>query len=140
MIKETKILDWYEMIQVIKADYINKNKEFMSTKFQQDYPRTYRTIFYKKYQSEGKEKGIKKMVKELECMGTSRHLNKDCPPSSEKAKDYNDYITMKGYVDKDVSYKQIVDKMYNTREKSMTRQNACKIYHKLEKEFEPKLP
>lgn len=119
-----KELDWDNMIKLFKDEYVDKNNNFMSTKLQIDSPKIYNAIFYRT------TKGIKKVIEELGCVGTTRCCDKEGEASSKELDDFNNYIKIRSLLDKDMSYEQIANEM------GTTKQNIHKKYKRLIEKYE----
>jgi len=118
-----KDLDWEFMLKLFRDEYIDVNNKFMSTKLQIDSPKIYNAIFSRT------TKGIKKVVKELGCVSTTRCCDKEGEVSPKELEDFNNYIKIKSLSDKDMSYEQIANEI------GTTKQNVHKKYKRLTKKY-----
>ncbi|BBB92268.1 MAG TPA: hypothetical protein PKA28_17670 [Methylomusa anaerophila] len=119
-----KDLEWEVMLKLFRDEYIDVNNKFMSTKLQIDSPRIYNAIFYRT------QKGIKKVVDELGCKGTTRCCAKEGEASPKELEDFNNYLKIKFLLDKNMSYEQIANEI------GTTKQNVHKKYKRLMEKYE----
>ncbi len=117
-----------ELLQLIKKEYINRNNQFQSTKFRIDHPKKYSQLFYH-FKTNEKGTTLQKVLKELDCVETSKDLIDMSPKESKGVAAVFFYCDLKKLLEKGFTISQIAKHL------NVTRQALSQRYHRLNKRF-----